>query len=510
MSGKNVNILNIPPGVNRNASQYAVGPNWYDVNWVRWFDELLVPIGGWVTNFLFTGVEPIRNMISWRDLLKEPWVAAGASDKLWGVKVGQSDTFNRYDITPVGLSNNPGGLVGYGRGAYGSGAYGLDSASGVSPDANALWSLDNFGKLLVSVHSQDGRLCSWDPVTPTSVAQPITQAPIDNTLVISTEEEYLMVLGGKNNPRRVKWASQRSLTDWTPTESNTAGGFDLRSNGAIVAAVRVQGGILVLTDSDIHMIEYVGPPNYYGRRRISEEGGILGKNCIVSTPRGAIWISGANFWMYDGAVSKIPCPISSKVFYNSDLTQAYRCHMGVNEFAQEVWFFYPKAGGNIADQYAILSYSTKPYWSMGVLHRTAWLDPCWQAKPFATRNQNFIAHEVGITDDGVSRTGKIYAETGAMEIGDGDKIMRADRIYPDVTTVPTQAEAVESISMTFKLAQAPNSPPRIYGPLFFDSTKGYRTVRFRARQAIIRVDQVKDTLWQMGKTRIRIKEAGLR
>jgi hypothetical protein len=338
------------------------------VNWVRWLNELLLPIGGWVVNFTFTGasVQPIRNMMSWRDLLKDPWFAAGSSDRLWGVKVdGAASTFSRYDITPVGLANNPGGLVGYGRGAYGSGAYGLDINSSVQPDAHALWSLDNFGKLLVAIHSQDGRLFSWDPVTPSTVAAPVITAPIDNTLVITTEEEYVMVMGGKNHPRRVKWASQRSLTDWTPTEVNTAGGFDLRSNGAIIAAVRVQGGILVLTDTDIHMIEYVGPPNYYGRRRISEEGGILGKNSIVSTPRGAIWVGGSNFWSYDGAVSKVDCPISGKVFFTSDLTQQYLCHMGINEAFQEVWFFYPKTGSTIADQYAVMSYSNEPYWTLG-------------------------------------------------------------------------------------------------------------------------------------------------
>ena len=518
MSGKNVSILNLPPGVFRNASQYAAGKRWYNVNLVRWFEDILVPVGGWVkTNTLASGTQPVRKAISWRDLLKDPWFALGAADKLWGAQVLGVAQYVFQDITPSGLGWNPGGGIGYGRAAYGSGGYGVDDTSGVNPDSNALWSLDNFGKVLVGVHSQDGRLVSWDPSAAPGVAAPVANAPLDNQIVITTEEEYVMVMGGKNNPRRVQWASKRTLTEWSPTPTNSAGTFDLRTSGAIVSAVRVNEGILVVTDSDVHMIEYIGPPDYYGRRRISEEGGCIGQNCAVATPRGVIWLGGSNFWLYNGSVSRVPCSVSALVFYQGDISQSHLVHMGINEYAQELWINYPMLGDTKPGQYAFISYANDYYWSYGALERTAWMNPVWQRKPIAVNGLDIYSHEVGSTNDGVSRNGTVFAETGAMEIGDGDEIMKIDRIYPDISEIaapglqgPDTQAAVDAVTMTFKLRQAPDGPEHTYGPVSLNNAAGYSTVRMRARQVVMRIDQIKDTLWRVGKLRVRAKPSGKR
>ena len=202
MSGQNVSMLELPPGVFQDSTQYAAGKKWYSANQIRWVNNVMVPVGGWRQLLSFSGISstPIRKMFTWRDDLKAPWLAAGSEDKLIGVSYIDG-VFTQYDITPVALASNPGGVVGYGRRAYGSGLYGIDgSASAVVPDGTGMWSLDNFGKLLAAVHNQDGRLFSWDPLTPATVAAPVLNAPIDNTLVIATEEEHLMVMGGRNNP----------------------------------------------------------------------------------------------------------------------------------------------------------------------------------------------------------------------------------------------------------------------------------------------------------------------
>jgi hypothetical protein len=315
-----------------------------------------------------------------------------------------------------------------------------------------------------------------------------------------------MVMGGKNHPRRVKWCSQRNITEWTATEANTAGGFDLKSDGAIVAAVRVSGGILVLTDSDVHMIEYVGPPNYYGRRRVSEESSIVGKNCIVSTPRGAIWMGQSSFWQFDGAVSKLPCEVARDVFYTSDLTQSAIVHSGINEWAGEAWFFYPGRGSGVANRYAVYSYGITPYWTIGEMFRTAWMNPVWQTRPLGARGVDLYEHEQGFLDDTLPRV--VYAETGGMDIEEGTNTMRIDRIYPDVLGIPADENALDAVTMTFKLAQAPNAPERVLGPISLDNNRGYVFTRMRARQIIMRLDQILDKGWIFGKTRLRVKAGG--
>lgn len=527
MSGKNQSLFDLPPGLNRTVSQYAAGPTWWNGNLVRWVNKMLIPIGGWVKRYEFpltyasqlpgepdvtplANAEPIRAAYSWRDFLKKPWAAYGSSNRLWATSINTDNSFTFYDITPAALGYNPGGLAGYGSGAYGKSIYGISPSGGITIDEDSLWSLDNFGKLLVGVASQDGRLVTWDPAIPGAIAAPVTEAPIDNTLVIATDEEFLMVMGGVNNPRRVKWPSRRTLTDWVPTATNSAGGFDLQSNGTIIGACLVPGGVLVVTDTDAHILEYVGPPSYYGRRRVSDECDITSAASLVSTSFGAIWLGHSCFWSYNGAVSKVPTTVDFDVFYNSELSKPHLVHGGVNQFAQEAWWFFPSQASNVPDRYVAYGFNegVNKYWTSGHMTRTAWLNPVWQDKPIAINNLTMYLQETGDTADGELRGA--FAETGAIEINDGDTSYRIDRIYPDVVSYQDVGEALNKLSFTFKMRQAPNAPELTYGPIKADNVEGYTSLRMRARQIALRIDEVEPGTWGLGKIRLRIKQAGVR
>lgn len=513
MSGEQI-PLEILPGIFRNGTAYSVGRRWFNGNQVRWYKNLLAPVGGWTKTYTFSGLtQKIRDMFSWRDYLKAPWMACGSADKLFSLKVLGPGTYTVRDITPVGLAWSATPLTGFGAGPFGSYAFGL-SSPGIALDTTGQWSFDNFGRLLVGVHSQDGRLFSYDPVTPATVAAPVAGAPVDNTLVIATDEEFLMVLGGKNNPRRVKWCSQRNITDWTASDTNSAGGFDLQSDGAIIAAIRVQGGILVLTDTDVHMIEYTGYPNYYGRRRITEESSCIGKNCVTAYPEGAIWVGHSSFWHYDGKVSRMPCDVYDEVFLNSNLLLPSRLNLFTNEYSEEIWFSYPDQQNTDPNRYVMACFGESKYWSIGDIPRTAWLNPCWQDKPLACNGFDLYEHEIGWTNNGVTRVGSIYAESGAIELDDGGSIMRCDRIWPDFENISSPVSTFvaddAAVNMSFKLRKSPHGPETTYGPILLDTTKGYKVIRFRTRQARIRLDQAKDEFWVMGKVRLRAKASGTR
>jgi len=522
MSGQNVSILELPPGVFQDSTQYATGKKWFAANQIRWVNNVMVPVGGWRKLLDFDPIteKPVRKLFSWRDNLKAPWLAAGSENKLIGVSyIG--GIYTQYDITPAGLLYVPPIVSGYGRGLYGSGLYGIDGTTTAAvPDSTALWSLDNFGKLLAAVHSQDGKLYAWDPLTPATPAATtlVSTAPVDNTLVIATEEEHLMLLGGKNNPRRVQWCSRREINTWVAAEDNSAGGFDLQSQGAIVAACKVQSGILVLTDTDVHLIEYVGQPAVYSRRKISDEGGVIGLNSVASVQGDAIWMDHANLFSFSGgAITKVPCTLHTELFYNSNLEMAHTVHMGLNEFAQELWFFYPHQDSTNPDRYVAMSYSQEPYWTQGEMPRTAWHSPVWQSTPIACDNTILYEQEYGSLADGESRNNEVFAETGALDISteqdpEGGRVMWIDRIYQDAGLEGPGASVGDpsSFSLTFKLQQAPGAPERLVGPINLANPKGYTTVRMRARQAIVRVTQTKDVVWKLGKVRLRMKPGGMR
>jgi hypothetical protein len=496
---------------------YATGKRWRSGNLVRWLNEILTPVGGWtLIDTLAAHAFPIRDMFSWRDYLKQPWFVAGSQSVLTATKV-VGEVYTNYDITPVDLNWSGAPKTGYGSGEYGAGAYA--STPPYVPDATGLWTFDNFGRIMMGVHSQDGRLFEWDPLTAGvgAVAEPTAGAPTDSTLVVVTEEEFVMVFGGKQNSRQVRWSSQRDRNDWTPTETNSAGGFELKSNGAIKAVKKVQGGILVITDSDTHIIEYSGPPNYYTRRRISEDGGIVGKNAVASIPGGAVWISQSNFWVFDGNISKMACTVHTEVFYNSNLTDPSRVFMGVNEYSQEVWLFYPQQGGVEPTKYAFFSYAKDVYWSTGTLTRTAWLNPVWQAQPYMATSNTVYHHESGWTANGQPRN--VYAVTGGVELGEGDTNMWVDRVWPDdirkealmgKRAAQMDAGSTGAYSIKFGLRQAPNAPERYVGPVVMNNPKGYTSVRFRAREVTLRIDQIRDEFWTLGKLRIRMKAGGKR
>lgn len=548
MSGENTPVLDIPPGVVRNGTPYSVGQRWWDVNWVRWVNSQLTPIGGWVKGRTFgpalgllgdewrgmsldftanasqvrtatdeellLGPGPsvlnvVRDVFSWRDNLKNAWYAVGM-DKTLQVASPSAAIETIYNITPSGLSNSYSTGRGYGAGPYGNGRY--SDTQGASVDGVGQWSMDNFGRILVAVHTQDGRLFSWDPVTPNTIATPVANAPVDNTLVVVTDERMIMVLGGKNNPRRVKWCDRENMTSWTPTATNTAGGFELNSSGAIIAAVRVQGGILVITDVDAHIIEYVGAPYYYARRRLSEEVGCVSKNALVSVTGMAIWLSKEGFWRYDGNVTPLQSPVDEDILQNSNLTSPENVFLGYNAYNREIWAFYPSQGSSKPDSYVFVSIAGEPYWSKGKLSRTAWLNPIWDTKPYMYNNEVEYLHELGSLADGATRVGQIYAQTGEFEIGNGEQNMRVDRIWPDGSSYnpSTGTTYTSDYQLTFNLRQAPSAPLRTVGPITLDNDKGYQSTRFRARQMSVRLEPVADTSWALGKLRLRMKAGGAR
>lgn len=549
MSGESAAVLEIPPGVVRNGTPYSVGRRWWDVNWVRWEEGQLTPIKGWTKGKTFgldtsligdewqgasldfladasavrtstaaeiiPGAQPselevVRDTFSWRDNGKTPWYAVGTPRNLYISSPNPTNDAIRV-ATPAGLVWNKPLTKGYGAGLYGDGLYGRGAPFVV--DSTGQWSFDNFGRYLVAVHSQDGRLFSWDPSTPNTAAVVVTNAPTGNGLVIVTDERMVMVLGGKNNPRRVKWSSREDMTTWTASATNTAGGFELNSSGAIVAACKVQGGILVLTDVDAHMIEYVGGPSYYARRRISDEVGCSSKNALVSVTGGAFWLSKEGFWRYDGAITPVQSPVDTEVLKRGDLSNPLNIFLGYNAFNREIWAFYPAAGSAKPNRYVFVSIAGDPYWSIGQLSRTAFLNPIWDTKPIMYDGGVEYYHETGDLAAGASRVGNIYAETGQFEIATGDRVMRVDRIWPDGwTNDPVHGfnSADPAYRLTFKLRQAPTADERVIGPISFDNAKGYTGVRFRSRSLAMRLTPTGDTPWALGKLRLRMKAGGTR
>lgn len=522
-ASSNLEIVNFPPGVVRVDSRYRTQGRWWNTNQVRWKNNVLVPIGGWVSAFTIATASdyPWRSNHSWQDNDGISYFAIGSADK--AIVIKPSNSYNETDVTPSTLVTAPPTLTGFGAGPFGFGPFGASppgAGSEIGPEN--YWVFDNWGEDLVAVHSYDGRLFDWSPGDAELV--PTTNAPADNALVVTSDERHCFVMGGTGNPRRVKWCSREDINLWTPAADNSAGGFELDTSGKIIAATKVPQGILVLTSVDVHLIEYIGPPSYYKPRLISDSAGVAGPFAYTNTDNGVIIMDHSGFWHFDGGLQQVPCTVEYDVFSDSNLSNPVTHFMGFNEHTREIWIFYPSKSAAEPNRYAILgknSVDGQAWWAIGELERSSFIRASFQARPFMIDGNIVYEHERGWSAAGASRNGIVWAESGVYQLGEGDVNMHVSRVYHDTVQIEASG-AIDmgdedgydpnpvAFSLSFRTSNAPKAPVTIEDTVILDPEDGFTTVRFKARQFYMKVTQVVDESWGLGSIRLRTKAMGAR
>ena len=488
--------IKLPPGVYRNGTEYQAAGRWYDANLVRWYENTLRPMGGWRkrSNSQMTGL--CRGFITWRDNSANRWIAAGTQSKLYAM----NEMGTLKDITPSGFTvgiANALSSTGYGYSTYGSLSYGTARPDNGAVALATTWSMDTWGEYLVACSSADGKLYEWQLgfTTPT-LAAAITNAPTNNKALLVTSERILMALGAGGNPRKVQWCDQENNTQWTPAGDNLAGDYDLATPGSLLAGKRVKGVNLLFTDVDVHTAQYVGAPFVYGFEKAGSGCGLISSQAVAAIDTAAIWMSRAGFWIYDGYVKPLPSDVSDYVFGNINFNQASKIYAVNNSKFGEIWWYYPSSGSNENDSYVTFNYREN-HWNIGTLARTAGTDSNVFSTPMAVSTDGYIyEHEVGFNYDSAS----VYAESGPVQLGNGDNIMSVRQVVPDEQTL---GEAVVS----FKTRNYPTGDQSTFGPY---TAANPTSVRFSGRQVNVKVTG--DTLadWRVGVMRLDAVPAGKR
>lgn len=493
--------LKPPPGVWRNGTRYEAKGRWYDVNFVRWLNGRMRPVGGWqrfTTSSALGG--PVRGAHAWRsnDFVRN--LVVGTADSLFFHDGGSATEISPTDLVAGRVDSIYG--LGWGIGPYGQQAYGTERTSvGQLIEANT-WTIDNFGEVMLAVSAVDGRLLTWDPtVTPYVTATVVTNAPTDNTGTFVTDERHVVCFGADGNPRRVAWSSQEDMTVWAASATNTAGDLEVVSAGRLLRGLRAPGGSLLFTEADVHFMRYVGSPYVYGIERVGDSNGLVGPNAVVSIGDSVVWMGENAFWSFDGVIRQIPCDVSEYVFRDINVLQGVKIYAGHNSEFGEVWWFYPSASSVENNRYVIFNYREN-WWSFGQLSRTFWLDKdVWPYAIAGDAAGTLYQHEQGWTNTGATRVGQVYAESGAIEIGRGERFMEVRQLYPDgCPNVPSCTQA------SFNLRETPMAEPyRIAGPYQFDSASGYADVRFTARQVEMRIEATQDSAFSFGDMRADVR-----
>jgi hypothetical protein len=437
-----------------------------------------------------------RGLITWRDNSANRWIAAGTHSKLYVM----NELGTLKDITPTGFTTGYASstvLTGYGYNVYGSFAYGVARPDTGTPIAATTWSMDTWGEYLVACSSWDGKLYEWQlGFSSPTLAAAITNAPVNNKAVLVTQERIIFALGAGGNPRKVKWCDQEDNTQWTPAGDNLAGDYDLATPGSLIAGKRVKGVNLLFTDVDVHTAQYVGAPFVYGFEKAGSGCGLISAQAVAAIDTAAIWMSKAGFWIYDGYVKPLPSDVGDYIFGNINYAQASKIYAVHNSKFGEIWWYYPSASSNENDSYVTYNYREN-HWNIGLMARLAGTDSGVFTYPLMVSSDGYIyEHEVGYDYDDAS----VYAESGPVQLGNGDNIMSVRQVIPDEQTL---GEAVVS----FKTRLYPTGSQSTFGPY---TAANPTSVRFSGRQVNVKVTG--DTLsdWRIGVMRLEAVPSGKR
>lgn len=377
------------------------------------------------------------------------------------------------------------------------------------------WSLDNWGEDLIA-SPRGGEIYVWDKTNGTGVrAQEITQAPDTNLrVIVSPENRQLISLGAHNgssaDPLFIAWCDNEDFTTWIPNTDNTAGDKRLDQGSEIITGIPSRAGILIFTDTGVHVMQATGGIQIYAFRQLGSGISIAGP-AAVADANGVIYFMGkTNFYIYDGTLRVLPCDVWTRVFdaeKSSDALnklQSFSVFCSHNKDFNEVWWFYPSQGQSVNDKYVVYNY-LENIWYFGNLERASFHDfSPFTDKPYGLDNSgNFFTHEDGVDAAGAAMSS--YIESAYLTLTDGDELMHVSKLVPDFDRISG------SVAVTLKGKKWPQSNEFTKGPYNADGTTDEMGVRIRARFMALRIAQNGlGESFRMGSWRARMRPDGER
>lgn len=230
------------------------------------------------------------------------------------------------------------------------------------------------------------------------------------------------------DPLLVRWSDQDAPWEWVPETTNQSGEQRLASGSEIVAGIGTRQEIVVITDTSVYSMQYLGPPFVWGFNLLDQNVSIASQNAVVSVNNTVYWMGTDNFFVYDGRVSTLPCSIRQHVFSNLNSEQIAQVCGGNNEGFSEVWWFYPETGNNVNNNFVVYNYLEQT-WTYGTLNRSAFAPQTirkYAMMAFGVQT-NYLSSAVISTSTSLPLINAVsYPNTGVVQI-DNEKIAYASR-----------------------------------------------------------------------------------
>jgi hypothetical protein len=334
---------------------------------------------------------------------------------------------------------------GWGTDTWGNGGWGDASSADDVVLEPGLWSLDNFGQVLIATIA-NGKTFTWNAgaTTPLTVRASTTTSGFETTnnptasrlTLVSPTTRHLVHLGTETtigttstqDDMFIRFSDQEDINDYTATAINSAGDFRLQDGTKIVGAVKAKETILVWTDNALYTMRFIGAPFTFGFEQVGTNCGLIGKNAVVEIDGVAYWMSNNGFFSFDGTVKSLSCSVEDYVYDNIDTTKGQQVAAGIDNLHTEVIWYYTTTSSSFNDQYVVFNYGESspqlPVWYIGTEARTSWIDAVVYPNPFGTK---FNSTENGtfpviVGEDGLGQSVLFEHHVGT------------DQVNPDGTT----------------------------------------------------------------------------
>jgi hypothetical protein len=247
---------------------------------------------------------------------------------------------------------------------------------------------------------------------------------VANFVMASDASRFVLAFGVNDygsviqDPLLIRWSDQESFATWLPAVTNQAGSYRLSHGSQIITSMQTRQEILVLTDSAIYSMQYLGPPYVWSFQIMGDNISIAGPNAIATANNITYWMGTDKFYMYSGRVQTLPSTLREYVYNDINLTQSFQFMAGTNEGYNEVWWQYCSANSDVIDRYVIYNHLDNVwyygdwvnYTGTAYQGRTAWLDSPLRAYPMAatygvaggSSNTLLVYHESGVDDGTVN------------------------------------------------------------------------------------------------------------
>jgi hypothetical protein len=461
---------------------------------------------------------------------------------------------------PVGPAAQSYGY-GWGTDSWGTGNWGEASSADDVKLEPGLWSLSNFGQVLVATIA-NGKTFTWDAgiaarlttraSTTTSGFSTSANPTATRVTLVSPTTRHLIHLGTETtigdtttqDDMFIRFSDQENINLYTPTATNTAGTQRLQDGTKIMGSLKAKETILVWTDNALYAMKFIGAPFTFGFEQVGTNCGLIGKNAAVEIDGVAYWMSTNGFFAFDGTVKSLPCTVEDYVYDQADTTKGQQVYAGLNNQYTEVVWYYPSTNSEYNDQYVVFNYGESGkipggVWYIGTEARTTWIDATVYPNPIATKfsdsasgtfpvivgesglgQTTLFEHEVGtdqVNPDGSTTTVTSFiqsydydlqqAQRGQTYALAGEVFLAVRRFLPDFKDLAGNAK----VTLAVKRYPSDSQTATALSPFTITSSTQKKDTRARGRFVNIKIenDSASES-WRFGTMRLDIQPDGRR